>query len=110
MKKFHVLILGCLAILLTLSSSIVPGERTEHYADVLSCVPKCQVVAAGFPLPYIADFPGLSPTHSANLGDAMIGSDKFRFDAFCIDVGAYFFLCVVINDLWNRRKTSKLRI
>jgi hypothetical protein len=109
MKKFSFLILNCLAILLTLSSSIVPGERTEHYADV-GCVPECQVVAAGFPLPYIADYPGLSPTHSADLVGLMIGSDKFRLDAFCIDVGAYFILCAAIHRLWKSHKASHPRI
>jgi hypothetical protein len=106
MKKLPFLILGCLAILLTLSSSIVLGERTEHYADILGCVPKCQVVAAGFPLPYIADYPGLSPTHSADLPGLVVGSDKFRLDAFCIDVGVYFILCAAIHNLWKSRKAS----
>jgi hypothetical protein len=96
--------------MLAILSSVLPGKRIEHYGDILSCIPKCQVVAAGFPFPYIADYPGLSPTRSADLSGVMIGVDKFRFDAFCIDVAAYFILCTVINLLWNGRKAGKPRI
>jgi hypothetical protein len=84
-----------------MGSSLVPGERTEHYADILNCVPECRVVAAGFPFPYIADYPGLSPTHSADLWGALMGLDKFRLDAFCIDAIVYFILCEATYRLWK---------
>jgi hypothetical protein len=40
-KKLSFLLTSFFAILLTILSSIVPGERTEHYSDILGCVPKC---------------------------------------------------------------------
>jgi hypothetical protein len=110
MKKLSFLLTSFFAILLTILSSIVPGERTEHYSDILGCVPKCQVVAAGFPIPYIADYPGLSPTHSADLLGAILGTDRFRLDAFCVDVVAYFIFCAALYCFWNGRKASKPRI
>jgi hypothetical protein len=109
-KRFAFLKIGFFSIMLTILSSIVPGERTEHYGDILSCVPQCQVVAAGFPFPYIADYPGLSPVNSADLFGVMIGVDKFRFDAFCIDAVAYFILCTAISRLWKGWKAGKPRI
>jgi hypothetical protein len=90
------------SILLVVASSVVPGERQEYYADV-NCTP-CKVVAAGFPLPYIADYPGLSPTHSANLQGVVFGLDKFRLNAFCADLVIYLAICTAIYGLISHRR------
>ena len=107
MKRIPSLRIALLALLLVAASSSVPGERLEHYADIYECISQCRVAAAGFPFPYILDYPGLSPTHSADLWGAIIGIDKFRSGPFCADVAVYFMLCTAIYHLWsNRHRTN----
>jgi hypothetical protein len=47
------------------------------------------VVATGFPIPYIADYHGISPVGRVRLVDALIGVDKFRAGASWADVAFY---------------------
>ena len=46
------------------------------YPDILGCERACEVAAAGLPVPFIADYPGLSPVNSADLVGALLGLDR----------------------------------
>jgi hypothetical protein len=77
-----------LAALLTLASVLVKGSAQVSYTDIAGCENSCRVAAAGFPFAFIADYPGISPTKSVSLIDALLGLD-------CVLVGqlAASFIC-----------------
>jgi hypothetical protein len=44
----------------------------------MGCETGCEVAAAGWPAPYLVDYPGISVVGSADLSGALLGEDKFR--------------------------------
>jgi hypothetical protein len=80
------------AVVLTLASSVVPGTRVE--VQDWDCPPapaSCarEVVANGFPFPYISDYHGLSVANRASLSGALLGEDRFRKAPFWANVAVY---------------------
>jgi hypothetical protein len=80
------------ALLLTLVSSQVTGTRLE--VQDWDCPPapaSCArpVVVAGYPLPYISDFHGISPVGRTSLDGALLGEDHFHPIAFGLDLAIY---------------------
>lgn len=105
MKFLRVAAVGVVALIVTLASSIVPGTRVE--VQDWDCPPapaSCArtVVAAGFPIPYIADYHGISPVGRVSLVDALMGMDKFRPRAFWADVGFYALVLATVFALTPR--------
>jgi hypothetical protein len=84
-----VLIVVSIAVVLTLASSAVPGEVTVNYSDVDGCTAGCRVVAAGWPFPYLADYPGLSPGGKVSLIDAFFGGDHVLATSLAASFGAW---------------------
>jgi hypothetical protein len=94
------------AVSITMASSLVPGTRVE--VQDWDCPPapaSCArtVVAVGFPIPYIADYHGISPVGSADLIGALIGVDKIRPLAFWTNVAFYGALVAVVWGILTRR-------
>ena len=56
-----------------------------------------QMVVAGFPLPYIVDYHGLSPGKSADLTGALLGMDLFYWRPFLLDAAIYLTALLVIR-------------
>lgn len=88
----RVAIVAIAGVVLTLASSAVPGTRIE--VQDWDCPPppaSCArpVVAGGLPIPYLADYHGISPGGRVSLVDAILGIDKFRAGAFWADVAFY---------------------
>jgi hypothetical protein len=75
MRKRSILLVLVAATVLALASSAIRGHATVNYQDVDGCTAGCTVAAAGWPFPYLADYPGLSPAGSVSLGEAIGGSD-----------------------------------
>ena len=97
------------AVILTMASSIVPGTRVE--VQDWDCPPSptsCarRVVATGFPIPYIADYHGISPVGSADLIGAAMGIDKIRPLPFWTNVVFYGALVAVVWGAVARRAGS----
>lgn len=100
------------AVLLTLASSVVAGTRVE--VQDWDCPPapaSCarEVVANGFPFPYISDYHGLSVANRASLFGALWGEDRFRPGPFWANVavyGAALALIGVARDRLRRRRRS----
>lgn len=99
------------AVVLTLVSSVVPGTRVE--VQDWDCPPapaSCarEVVANGFPFPYIADYHGLSVANQASLFGALLGEDRFRAGPFWANVAFYAGALAAINVVWAlaRRRRS----
>lgn len=75
-----------LGIAATLASSLVRQDTLARYADIDGCATGCEVAAAGWPLPYAVDYPGLSPVGEASLDGLVLGVDRWRPEAFAIDL------------------------
>ena len=69
---------------LTLLSSAKGGESSATYSEIMGCEQRCQVAAAGWPFPYLVDYPGISVVGSADLSGALVGEDKFRLLPFVL--------------------------
>lgn len=54
------------------------GRSRAIYSDIMGCEQGCDVAAAGWPLPYLIDYPGISVAGSADLLGALVGEDRFR--------------------------------
>ena len=75
-----------LGLAATLASSAVTQSTVARYGDIDACVTGCEVAAAGWPLPYIVDYPGLSPGNAASLSGAVLGVDRWRPEAVALDL------------------------
>lgn len=102
------------AVVVTMASSVVPGTRVE--VQSWDCPPtpaSCAqtIVAAGFPIPYIADYHGISPVGSVGLVEALMGIDKIRPRAFWGDVAFYTLMLAAVSALTRRhaRRIGELR-
>ena len=94
------------AVILTMASSIVPGTRVE--VQDWDCPPppaSCArtVVAAGFPIPYIADYHGISPVGSVSLIEAVMGIDNIRPRPFWTNVVFYGAIVAIASRVLVRR-------
>jgi hypothetical protein len=67
------------ALCATLISTVVPGSARVTYPDIMGCEFGCEVAAVGFPFPFIIDYPGISPGHSADLTGALLGVDQVNW-------------------------------
>ena len=63
---------------LALASSAYAGQAQALHAEIMGCEHGCTVAAAGWPLPYLIDYPGISVVGSASLTGALTGEDQFR--------------------------------
>jgi hypothetical protein len=66
------------AIIATLASSVVGGTVSATYPDIMGCESGCPAAAGGWPVPYLVDYPGISPVGSVSLTDALLGIDHIR--------------------------------
>lgn len=87
-------LLACVALglLLTLLSTAAPRTVAMTYPDIMGCEQSCEVAAAGFPVAFIVDYPGLSPVGSADLAGALLGLDRTLWDRAAV---AYVFWTAV---------------
>jgi hypothetical protein len=98
------------AAALTLASSVVPGTRLE--VQDWDCPPppaSCarQVVANGFPFPYISDYHGLSVANRASLDGVLLGEDRFRARPFFANVAVYAVALAAIGAVRARARRRR---
>jgi hypothetical protein len=91
-----------LAIAATLATSTVQQTTLARYADIEACVTGCEAAAAGWPLPYLVDYPGLSPANEASLAGALMGVDRWRYEALAVDIALWALLFAIVVALWGR--------
>jgi len=60
----------------TIASSAIPRRATARYADIMGCEVTCPVAAGGWPFAYVVDYPGLSPSGSADVLGYLLGVDR----------------------------------
>ncbi len=85
-----------LAASLTLASVAIPGRVTVRYADIEGCAQGCDVAAGGFPVPLIADYPGISPVGSVDGSGALVGMDVVSWGRFAGTFGVWLALSVAV--------------
>jgi hypothetical protein len=98
-----------MAVIATLASSSIGGTVNATYPDIMGCESGCPAAAGGWPVPYLVDYPGISPVGSVSLTDALLGIDKIR----PIELAATFAFWLAVSALavWllvrkKRRRTS----
>ena len=92
----------CLAAFLTASTSAVETRVIATYPDIMGCESACFVAAAGWPLAYIVDYPGLSPVGSVSLTGAVLGLDKTWLPELGISFA--FWLALSALAIWRVRR------
>jgi hypothetical protein len=91
-----------LAAVLLIITTFIPNTATVTYSDILGCEKECSVVATGYPFPFIADYPGLSPANSADLMGLLMGWDKIIGLNLVASVLFFLFVSIfIINSLWK---------
>lgn len=93
-----------LGIAATLATSAVDQQAVARYADIDHCVAGCTVAGAGWPLPYLLDYPGLSPVGTASLAGAFTGADRWRAESLAVDLVAWSLLAFVALALLRRAR------
>lgn len=93
-----------LGLAATLATSFLDQPAVARYADIDHCVAGCAVAGAGWPLPYLLDYPGLSPANDASLAGALTGVDRWRGESFALDLAAWSLLAFVALALLRRSR------
>jgi hypothetical protein len=97
-----------LATTFTLASSLVPGKANAIQLGDPGCENDCEYVAAGWPLPYIVDGPGISPTGSVDLMGAFFGVDSVIPAALATDYLFWFILLLASAGLTRILRLRRL--
>ena len=103
--KRAMLLLGA-ALLLALLSSAKAGRVWATYSEIMGCEERCDVAAAGWPAPYLVDYPGISVANSADLTGALVGEDKFRLAPFLLTTLFWLAVVIAIRLLLRRMRGS----
>ncbi len=106
--RWAALLVFGMAMVATLASSVIDGRVIAVHSDIMGCEAGCVTAAGGWPLPYLVDYPGISPVGSVSLSDALLGLDKIRPAALALTF--VFWLCASATLVWaamRRRVTAK---
>jgi len=109
MRKRLLVIVLVVSTLATLASSAIRGHATVNYPDVEGCSAGCTVAAAGWPFPYLADYPGLSPAGRTSLMEALTGSDHVLWTSFVATWVAWTAAVGALTYLLRRRRGPEKR-
>ena len=73
------------------------------YPDIMGCETGCEVVAAGFPVPYVADYPGFSPGNSVGLLEAFVfGMDRVLWGPLALSFAFWLAVAALVAGVWGR--------
>jgi hypothetical protein len=109
MRKRSVILVFVLSTFLALASSAVHRHTTVNYPDIEGCSAGCTVAAAGWPFPYLADYPGLSPAGRTSLVEAITGSDHVLWTSFVLTWLAWTVAIGALAYLLRRRSGPQKR-
>jgi hypothetical protein len=96
------------ALVLTLLSSVVERRRLE--VQDWDCPPapaSCArpVLVAGFPVPYLSDYHGISVVNRVSLLGGVLGEDHIHWRAFFLDAIVYGLLVTAVWRLLRLRES-----
>ena len=95
------LVLAC-GLALALLSSAKPGRARAVYSEIMGCETGCDVAAAGWPAPFLVDYPGISVVGSADLSGALLGEDKFYLIPFVLTLLFWVAAATAALLVWRR--------
>lgn len=81
-----------------ISTFIGKRSATAAYSDIMGCEAGCVVVATGWPLKFVFDYPGMSVGNRADISEVWFAADRFDWAPFVTDVafwGAVIYLLSV---------------
>ena len=94
----RIVLMSFFSFLITYLTLLIPREVTVTRADILGCEKSCQIVAAGFPIPYLIDG-YTSPIGSISINPLMIlltKTDIFSVKNFSFN---FIFWYIILNIL-----------
>jgi len=73
-----------IALALAYASLFFTSRSVWTFSDIMGCEQECIVKAAGWPVPYFNDYPGMSVGNRVEVDPLSIffGPDKFRLSGF----------------------------
>lgn len=95
-----------LAVAATLSSSLIPARVNATFPDVMGCEHSCTVPAGGWPLPYLIDYPGISPVNSVSLVESLLGVDVIWAGALATTFA--FWIVLIAASVWTLGRARRL--
>jgi len=107
LRRWKALLVSVLAAGATLASSAISDKVRATYPGSMDCAQGCDFVAAGWPIPYLVDHPGISPTGSVSLVEGLLGVDIIWPGSLAGTYTFWFGLCAAI--FWAAGCT-KLRV
>ena len=94
-------------LLLALVSTAISGRAEATYSEIMGCEILCDVAAAGWPAPYLVDYPGLSVSNAADLTGALVGEDKFRLLPFLATLAFWTIVAAAGSILLRRMRGGR---
>lgn len=91
-------------LMLALVSSTKAGMVRTLYPEIMGCERGCEVASAGWPIPYLIDYPGISVVGSADLMGALVGEDKFHAGWFGVTSLFWIAAAAATLFLWRRMR------
>ena len=111
-SRRSIYIAGAAALVLTLGAANAPGRTTATYPDIMGCELSCEVAASGLPVPFIVDYPGLSPVNSADLMGAILGLDRVLWDRAALAFSFWFAVSMavawIVSHVRARRRRANM--
>lgn len=98
----------CIALAITLLSSAFPYEVLQVREGSDYCSKGCWAVAAGWPITYLVDGYGKSPSGSVHLLMGITGDDDLLIGRMSIDVLIWLITSMSLHLLWQRRPSAKV--
>ena len=99
----------CIALVITLLTSAFPYEVLQVTEASDYCSKGCSAVAAGWPITYLVDGYGKSPSGSVHLLMGLTGDDDLFMGLMGIDVLFWLIASLSLHHLWQRRRALKVR-
>jgi hypothetical protein len=98
-----------LATVCTGLSTLVSTRATAIYPGIMDCERGCQVAAAGWPVPFVIDYPGASPAGSADLLGLMLGIDILNSMSLLYTFLTWLLFSILVQRIWARRSTAVIK-
>jgi len=94
---------GLLAAMVCIAAtSFIHTHSQESFADIDACTTGCEVAVAGYPWPYLVDYPGISPVGDPSVIDVMLASDQLLTGPLFADLAVWWGLCMAGTMLLQR--------
>jgi hypothetical protein len=93
------------SFIVTYLTLLIPREVTVTRADILGCEKSCQIVAAGFPIPYLIDG-YTSPIGSISMNPLIIiftKTDVFSIKSFFINFIFWYITLKILTSITIRK-------